>query len=136
MPKATAPQYTLTRALAAQRFGLFIAVGVEGSVQLIFPNRAGLSTRMRAIKAAADTGCIMFVFEAAKQALYPKPSTWVSHTITILFTTLAAAVVIFAFLKKEAEGALRQSEIQYRILFDSNPLPCGFLNTRPSSFWR
>jgi len=58
----------------------------------------------------------MFVFEVAKQALYPRTSVWTSHTITILFTMLAAAVVTFAVLKTEAEDALHQSETEYRLL--------------------
>ena len=47
------------------------------------------------------TGCIMFVFEAAKQALHPKITIWTSHTVTILFATLVAAVVSFTVLRKE-----------------------------------
>jgi hypothetical protein len=39
-------------------------------------------------------GCIMFVFEAAKQALFPTASIWTSHPITVLFTTLAAFVIL------------------------------------------
>jgi diguanylate cyclase (GGDEF)-like protein/PAS domain S-box-containing protein len=93
-----------------------------GFRQLILPNRAALGTRIRAIKAAMTIGCIMFVFEAAKQALFPTASIWTSHTITVLFTMLAAFVIL-AVLMKEAEDALRQSEIQYRLLFESNPIP-------------
>jgi hypothetical protein len=37
---------------------------------------------VRAIKAAAITGCIVFVFEAAKQYAYPETSIWTSHTIS------------------------------------------------------
>jgi diguanylate cyclase (GGDEF)-like protein/PAS domain S-box-containing protein len=76
---------------------------------------------MQAIKAALATGCVMFVFEAAKQAFYPKTSIWTSHTITILFAALTAAVVTFAVLKK-VEAALHESEERYGLLFDSNPL--------------
>jgi diguanylate cyclase (GGDEF)-like protein/PAS domain S-box-containing protein len=100
-----------------------LAAGLERFRQLFLSNGPVLSTRMRVIKAAATTACVMFVFEAAKQALYPGVPTRTSHTITILLTTLAAAVVTFAVLKKEANDASCQSEIQYRLLFDSNPLP-------------
>jgi len=104
-----------------------------GFRQVILPNRSALSTRMGAIKAALATGCIMFVFEAAKQALYPKTSIWTSHTITILFTTLAAAVVTFAVLNK-GEAAFHESEERYRLLFDSNPLPMWVFERKTLKF--
>ncbi|MBZ5666050.1 MAG: EAL domain-containing protein [Acidobacteriia bacterium] len=84
---------------------------------------------MRAIKAAATTGCIMFVFEAAKQALYPTTPIWTSHTITIVFTMFAAAVVTFAVLRRKAE-----SEMRYRILFDSNPIPMWVFDRKTLKF--
>src|ERR1017187_1227540 len=102
---------------------------IESSI----PDRSALSTRMRAIKAALATGCIMFVFEAAKQALYPKTSIWTSHTITILFTTLAASVVTLAVLKK-VEAALHESEERYGLLFDSNPLPMWIFERKTLKF--
>ncbi|MFI5089338.1 MAG: EAL domain-containing protein [Terriglobales bacterium] len=43
----------------------------------------------------------MFLFEAAKQALHPKITIWISHAVTILFATLVAAVVSFIVLRKE-----------------------------------
>jgi PAS domain-containing protein len=43
---------------------------------------------------------------------------------------LTAVVVTFAVLKKEAEDALRQSETQYRLRFDSNPLPMWVFERR------
>jgi diguanylate cyclase (GGDEF)-like protein/PAS domain S-box-containing protein len=115
-------QYPTIRALRCAAIVVLLAAGLERFRQLIHHN-CTLSTRMRAIKATAATGCIMFVFEVAKQAPYPRTSVWTSHTITILFTMLAAAVVSFAVLKKEAEDTLHQSETEYRLLFDSNPLP-------------
>src|SRR6202140_5429831 len=115
-------QYPMIRALRCAAIAVLLAAGLERFRQVILHN-CTLNTRMRAIKATAATGCIMFVFEVAKQALYPRTSGWTSHTITILFTMLAAAVVTFAVLKKEAEDALHQSETEYRLLFDSNPLP-------------
>ena len=116
-------QYPTIRALRCAAIAVVLAVGLERFRQLILHNSTALSAHMRAIKATAATGCIMFVFEVAKQALYPRTSVWTSHTITILFTMLAAAVVTFAVLKTEAEDALHQSETEYRLLFDSNPLP-------------
>ena len=76
----------------------------------------------------------MFVFEAGKQTLYPRTSIWASHILTILFTTLAAAVVTFAVLKKEAESEVRRSEIQYRLLFDSNPVPMWVFDRKTLKF--
>jgi two-component system cell cycle sensor histidine kinase/response regulator CckA len=71
------------------------------------------------------TFCIMIVFELAKQALHPKISIWTSHTVTILFATLVAAVLSFTVLRKEEQlrFELASRETQYRLLFDSNPLP-------------
>jgi diguanylate cyclase (GGDEF)-like protein/PAS domain S-box-containing protein len=129
MPK----QHPLIRTLQSSTIARLLAAGRERFRRLILPNHDGLSTRMRATKAAAITGCLMFVFQAAKHALYPKISIWTSHTITILFTTLAAAVVTFAVLKKQADG-LRQSEIQYRLLFDSNPLPMWVFDRKTLRF--
>ena len=114
-------QYLSIRALRCATIALFLAAGLEGFRRIILPHRSALSTRMQAIKAALATGCVMFVFEAAKQAFYPKTSIWTSHTITILFAALTAAVVTFAVLKK-VEAALHESEERYGLLFDSNPL--------------
>jgi diguanylate cyclase (GGDEF)-like protein/PAS domain S-box-containing protein len=126
-------QYSPIRALRCAAIAVFLAA-VERFRQLTFSNRAGVSTRLRAIKAATATACIMFVFEADKQTLYPRMSIWASHVFTILFTSLAAAVFIFAVLKKEAESALRQSEIQYRLLFDSNPVPMWVFDRKTLKF--
>src|ERR1035441_2196588 len=117
------PRYRLIRTRRCATIARFLAAGLEGFKHLIFANRAGLSTRMRAVRAAATAGCIIFVIEVATQAFHPKISIWTSHTITILVSTVAAVVVTFAVLKKEAEDALRQSELHYRLLFDSNPIP-------------
>ena len=65
-----------------------------------------LSVRIRALGAAMATGCIMFVFEAAKQALHSKITIWTSHTVTILFATLVAGVVSFIALRKEGRSPL------------------------------
>src|SRR4029077_4788769 len=126
-------QYPTIRARCSA-IAVVLAAGLERFRQLIFPNCTALSTRTRAIKATAATGCIMFVFEVAKQSLYPRASVWTSHIITILFTMLAAAVVTFAALKKAAEDALRQSETEYRLLFDSNPLPMWVLERKTLKF--
>jgi PAS domain-containing protein len=119
---------------AAQRLHCFSGQVTMGLKQSILAIRAELSPRTRAITAAATIGCVMFVFEAAKQALYPTPSIWTSHAITILCTTLAGGAVTFAALKYGTKVALRQSEIQYRLLFDSNPLPMWVLDRKTLKF--
>ena len=131
--KIMSKQYSPIRALRCAAIAVFLAA-VERFRQLTFSNRAGVSTRLRAIEAATATACIMFVFEAGKQTLYPRMSIWASHVFTILFTSLAAAVFIFAVLKKKAESALRQSEIQYRLLFDSNPVPMWVFDRKTLKF--
>ena len=84
-----------------------------------------LSARIRALRMAMVTFCVMFVFEAATQALHPKITMWTSHVLTILITTLLAAVLSFIILRKEERFRfeLASSEKEYRLLFDSNPLP-------------
>jgi diguanylate cyclase (GGDEF)-like protein/PAS domain S-box-containing protein len=116
-------QYRLIRTIRRAAIALFLTAGVERLKQLIFPNRPALSIRVRAIRAAATTGCIMFLFEVAKLALYPEISIWTSHTITILFSTLAVAVVTFCVLKKEKRSCLElsSSEKRYRLLVERSP---------------
>jgi diguanylate cyclase (GGDEF)-like protein/PAS domain S-box-containing protein len=79
-----------------------------------------LSARIRAIRAAMTTFCIMFAFEAAEQVLYPKISIWLSHAVTILFATLAAAVLSFAVLRKKERLDFDRlsNERRYRLLFE------------------
>jgi len=119
---------------AAQRLPCFSGQVTMSFKPSILPIRAELSPRMRAIKAAATIGCVMFVFEAAKQALHPTMSIWTSHAITILFTTLAGGAVTFAALKYGTKATLRQSEIQYRLLFDSSPLPMWVFDRKTLKF--
>src|SRR5450432_4443667 len=130
-------QHPLLRAFRYATIRHPLAAGLEALKQLIVPNRTTLSTNVRAIKAAAITGCIVFVFEAAKQYAYPETSIWTSHTISILFTALAAAAVTFVVLKKErreafvaikqdvtkrkrSEELLQNSENKYRVLFENS----------------
>jgi diguanylate cyclase (GGDEF)-like protein/PAS domain S-box-containing protein len=127
-------QFPTIRALRCAAIAVPLAAGLEPFRQPIVHNCSALSTRMRAIKATAATGCIMFVFEVAKQALYPRTSVWTSHAVTILFTMVTAALVTFAVLKKEAEDALRQSGAEYRLLFDSNPLPMWVFERKTLKF--
>jgi diguanylate cyclase (GGDEF)-like protein/PAS domain S-box-containing protein len=130
MPK----QYLSIEALRCATIARFLAAGLERSRQRVVSNRAGFSLCMRAIKAAAIAGCIMLAFEAAKQAIHPQMSISTSHALTILFTTLPAGAVTFAALRKGTEAALRQLEIQYRQLFDSNPLPMWVFERKTLKF--
>jgi diguanylate cyclase (GGDEF)-like protein/PAS domain S-box-containing protein len=95
-----------------------------------------LSARIRALRAAMTTFCLMIVFEVAKQALHPKISIWTSHTVTILFATLVAAILSFTVLRKEEQlhFELARSETQYRLLFDSNPLPTWVFSRKTLEF--
>jgi len=81
-----------------------------------------LSTRLRTLRSAVLTFCIMFVYEAAKQALLPTVSIWTSHAVTIVFVTLAMAVLSFTILKKEERFTfdLSSSEKRYRLLFEKS----------------
>jgi diguanylate cyclase (GGDEF)-like protein/PAS domain S-box-containing protein len=81
-----------------------------------------LSIRILAARAAMLTFCIMFVFEAAKQALRPTITIWTSHVVTILFATLVAAVLSFTVLRKEerSKEMLQNSENKYRVLFEDS----------------
>jgi diguanylate cyclase (GGDEF)-like protein/PAS domain S-box-containing protein len=85
----------------------------------------GLSARIRALRAAMTTFCVMVVFEVVKRVVQPGMSIWTSRTITIVFATLVAAILSFTILRKEEQlrFELGRSETQYRLLFDSNPLP-------------
>ena len=81
-----------------------------------------LSVRILATRAAMLTFCIMFVFEAAKQALRPTITIWTSHAVTILFATLVAAIFSFTVLRKEerSKEMLQNSENKYRVLFEDS----------------
>jgi diguanylate cyclase (GGDEF)-like protein/PAS domain S-box-containing protein len=65
---------------------------------------------------------IMFIFEAAKQALHAGTTIWTSPAVTILFTTLLAAVLSFTVLRKREQlhSALSSSEKRYRLLFETS----------------
>lgn len=64
---------------------------------------------------------VMFLFEAAKQALYPQVTAWQSHTLTILFTSLLAVLLMYFPLRarQRSEERLMRSELQYRSFVES-----------------
>jgi diguanylate cyclase (GGDEF)-like protein/PAS domain S-box-containing protein len=81
-----------------------------------------VSVRIRALRAAMFTFCMMFIFQEAKQAIDPTISIWTSHSVTILFATLAAAAFSFIVLRKEerSKEMLQNSENKYRVLFEDS----------------
>ena len=85
--------------------------------------RGVVSARIRALRAAMATFCVMLVFEAATQSLHPKITIWTSHAFTISFTTGLAAVLSFIILRKEERlrFELTSSEAQYRSLVATIP---------------
>jgi diguanylate cyclase (GGDEF)-like protein/PAS domain S-box-containing protein len=102
--------------------------------QFIVPNRRTLSACMRVVRGAAITGCVVFVFEAAQESAYPRTSIWIAHTIFILFTALATAAVTSVVLKKERREKTCQADMQYRLLFDSNPVPMWVFDRKSLKF--
>jgi diguanylate cyclase (GGDEF)-like protein/PAS domain S-box-containing protein len=84
-----------------------------------------LSVRIRTLRAAMSAFCVMILFQVTKDWFHPRISLWTSQIETILFTALAAAVFSYIMLRKEEQFRfeLASSETQYRLLFESNPLP-------------
>jgi diguanylate cyclase (GGDEF)-like protein/PAS domain S-box-containing protein len=78
------------------------------------------STGKRTLQTAAITGCLMCVFELIKMAFSPHIGIWVSHSITILFVTVMAAISSFAVLKWNELLRLEKasSEDRYKLLFE------------------
>ena len=77
---------------------------------------------------------IVFGFEAAKQIVYPETSIWTSQAISILFVTMVAAAVTFAVLRRKRREAWSQSDVQCRLLFDSNPVPMWVFDRKSLKF--
>jgi diguanylate cyclase (GGDEF)-like protein/PAS domain S-box-containing protein len=81
---------------------------------------SALSACLRAARTAMAAFCIMFVYEAANEALHPTITVWTSHAVTILFATLVVALLTFTILKKQEQlnCDLSSSEKRYRLLFE------------------
>ncbi|WP_321506381.1 ATP-binding protein [uncultured Methanoregula sp.] len=78
---------------------------------------------------------LMFVFELVKQYANPSLTIWESHSITIIFTSILAVIILYYPLRtayreqqnvkdallhlQEAEEKLRQSEMQYHSFVES-----------------
>ena len=79
--------------------------------------------------------CLMFAFEFGKQVLNPSMTLWESHTITIVFTSILAVVILYFPLRtsylqqqkieevlalgEDAREKVRKSEMQYRSFMES-----------------
>jgi len=118
--RAMSEQCTFLRAIRDTTIVHTLARGLGKLKQLSVRNRTNPSISVRVMRAVATGGCIIFIFAAGKQAVYPKTSIWTSHIVSILFAMLAAAIVTFIVLEKECKEALCQSEMQHRLLFDSD----------------
>jgi diguanylate cyclase (GGDEF)-like protein/PAS domain S-box-containing protein len=79
-----------------------------------------LSARIRALRAAMTSFCVMLVLEAATRGFHPKITIWISHALTITFVTGLAAVLSFILLRKEERLRfdLSSSEKRYRLIFE------------------
>jgi two-component system cell cycle sensor histidine kinase/response regulator CckA len=96
------------------------------------------------ITTAIAAAALMFLFELAKQILSPQISIWVSHAVTICFTTLLAVFATYRVgsrlaalnaelaadieerkrlevLQKQSEAELRASETNFRSLVENAP---------------
>jgi len=64
---------------------------------------------------------VMFLFEATKQGIFPQATVWQSHTLTIVFTSILAVLLMYFPLKarQRSEEKLKKSEIQYRSFVES-----------------
>lgn len=101
---------------------------VAGSSE--FPTAARDSdTLVHTIGAVTGSGLILCVFEVLKHKLFPNLGTLTSLIATILVVTLVAATMCgFSIArliaeKRRSQAVLRQSEEQYRLLFESNSVP-------------
>lgn len=101
------------------------------------------SVRLRSVRAALMTACLMSLFQAAKMALYPGITLRMSNLITIGFTTALAAFVSFMILRREervrfelaaSEEALRNSLEEYRLVFEGCPLPMWVFDRKTLQF--
>jgi diguanylate cyclase (GGDEF)-like protein/PAS domain S-box-containing protein len=90
-----------------------------------------LSARVRALRVAMTTSCVMCVFEATKSAVHPRIPIWTSDGATILFTTMLTAVLSFIIVRKEERFRfeLATSEKRYRLLFEDSVV--GIFQTTP-----
>lgn len=100
-------------------------------------------TRMNELKALSPALALVFLsmfivmsgFEITKQLLFPSITLWESHTVTIIFSSIVAFILMYfplrsslreqqkteeaLGLRQEAEEGLRKSEMQYRSFFES-----------------
>lgn len=77
----------------------------------------------RSIRAALMVFAIMSLFEGAKTAISPSIQIWVSHGITILFSSALAGIAVLVMLIRyeRANRHTASIEARYRMLFESSP---------------
>ncbi len=75
-----------------------------------------------ALRAGVIAGSVMAAFELSKMMLKPDLHIWISHLITVLFTTLVVAIVSFLIILREqiAHPAISATEERYRLLFEKS----------------
>jgi two-component system cell cycle sensor histidine kinase/response regulator CckA len=106
---------------------------------------------------AGAVAALMFLFELAKQILSPQISIWVSHAVTICFTTLLAVLAAYRvgrrlttlnaelaadieerkrleLLQMQSEAELRTSEANFRSLVENAPFGICRLNPTEDRF--
>lgn len=78
----------------------------------------------RSIGAALMAFAIMAIFEMAKTPIFPSVQIWVSHGITILFSSALAGVAVFVMFTRHerANHHTASIEARYRMLFESSPM--------------
>lgn len=82
--------------------------------------RSASLTGKRALQTAAITGCLMCVFEVTKMAISPHIGIWSSHSLTVLFVTVMAAISSFTVLRRNELLRLEttSTEERYKLLFE------------------
>ena len=101
---------------------------VAGSSELPMAARDS-DALVHTIGAIAGSGLVLCLFEALKHKLFPNLGTLSSLIATILVVTLVAttmsgfSIARLIAEKRRSQAVLRQSEEQYRLLFESNSVP-------------
>ena len=86
------------------------------------------STLLSTIGLVAVCGFLLCSFEGVKHELLPDFGTLTSHTAAIFFVSVIVAVICVSpialsiAVKKRSDDVLRQSEEQYRLVFETNPI--------------
>ncbi|HUA64981.1 MAG TPA: PAS domain S-box protein [Alphaproteobacteria bacterium] len=76
------------------------------------------------LAATLGLSVLVFSFEALKQTLFPHIRIWQSHAVTIVFTSLIAAVITWFALRanERAKEAIWRNEMEFRAIFEQSAL--------------